>query len=107
MGPPDAGDVSTSNTCCILCTGLSNRTISTRPDGSRTSSDRRSARPALAKAAAGLSSISALLAVEHCCCACARLVRARIAATASGDLTNHHCHLGSSFLNSILSLITK
>jgi len=25
----------------------------------------------------------------------------------TGDLTNHHCHLGSSFLNSILSLITK
>ena len=61
MGQLDAGDVSTSNTCCILCTGLSNRTKSTRPGGSRTSSDRRSAHPALARAAAGLSLISVVL----------------------------------------------
>ena len=44
-----------------LCTGLSNRTISTRPGGSRTSLDHRSAHQALAKVAASLSLISVVL----------------------------------------------
>ena len=106
MGLLGAGDVSTLNTCCILYTDLSNRTISTRPDESRTSSDHRSAHPTLAKAAIDLSLIFALLEVEHYYCAYEAMETARIAATASVDLTNHHYHLGSSFLNSILYLIT-